>query len=81
LKIFENYIETFENSIETVEKIGLFFTPPAHLIEIFFSHKKAQKTHRKISQRLPILTPDYVEELRRGRQIFLPRGRQGAKKD
>jgi hypothetical protein len=47
LKIFENYIETFENSIETVEKIGQFFTPPAHLIEIWqpLSHEEKLTTN------------------------------------
>jgi len=31
----EKCIETVKSCIETVEKIGQFFTPPAHLIEIF----------------------------------------------
>jgi hypothetical protein len=29
-------MEKCEKSIETVEKIGQFFTPPAHLIEISY---------------------------------------------
>jgi hypothetical protein len=33
-KNLEKCIETVKSCIETVENIGLFFTPPAHLIEI-----------------------------------------------
>jgi len=80
----EKCIETVKSCIETVEKIRIFFTPPAHLIEISASHEKRQKTsafakatadrRREIRHRLPKLTPGYVEELRRGRQIFLMDG-------
>jgi hypothetical protein len=32
-KNLEKCMEIWEKSIETFEKIGLFFTPPAHLID------------------------------------------------
>jgi hypothetical protein len=37
VKNLEKCIETVKSCIETVENIGLFFTPPAHLIEIFIN--------------------------------------------
>ena len=38
-------METFEN----IRKYSNFFYPPAHLIDFFVSHEKAQKTQRKIN--------------------------------
>jgi hypothetical protein len=49
-----------------VQKYSTIFYLYAHLIEIWRPRKNA----KKISYRLPRLTPGYVEELRRDKQIF-----------
>jgi hypothetical protein len=49
IETFENCIETFENSTETFENIRQFFTPPAHLIEIFLATKRHKKHREKLT--------------------------------
>jgi hypothetical protein len=60
----EKCIETVKICIETVENFGKFwkiFYPPAHLIEISMSHKKAQKTQRKINHEFTRRDTDFLD--------------------